>query len=153
MSIWMSVCPDFVGHLWVPEPSMGGCLVTVAGILKLSQPGLTCSSFLPDDSNSWVSPESQSKISQVSNSAPETRRLSLTMQPQPLASVTLFYLILHTVPFPKRLMVMYPYSHTEESVGSSVSEMKTWRLKDVVIGPRSFICSLYIWKSLETRNH
>lgn len=71
-------------HGWMP-------CVAVAGLLKLSQPGLTCSSFLPDGSNSSVSPESQRRISQVSNSAPETRRLSLTMQPQPLASVTLFF--------------------------------------------------------------
>ena len=92
-------------HGWMP-------CVAVAGLLKLSQPGLTCSSFLPDGSNSSVSPESQRRISQVSNSAPETRRLS-QCNPSPWPQSPCF-LILHTVPFQKRLMVMYPYSHRGE---------------------------------------
>ena len=39
---------------------------------------------------------------------------------------------------------MYPHNHTEESGVSSVSQMKKLGLKEVVIGPRSFIYYLYI---------
>lgn len=40
---------------------------------------------------------------------------------------------------------MYPHNHTEESGVSSVSQMKKWRLKEVVIWPKVIhLLSVYL---------